>query len=73
MDKNQMVGKLNELQHQLSRMTDSVEREKLQLEINALEQALVGKIRAQNDALSGGLRDRITGGRIRKRSSAKLP
>lgn len=54
MDKNQMVAKLNELQHLLRQAVDPVKIEELKLGIKALERALAGKIRTQNDALRGG-------------------
>ncbi|MFX3618628.1 MAG: hypothetical protein ACE3JK_14060 [Sporolactobacillus sp.] len=52
MTKEEMVARLNELNHQLNRTTDATERETLKLEINALEQGLVGKVREHNRSLS---------------------
>lgn len=54
MTKEEMVAKLNELQHKRARTNDATERETLKLEIDALEQGLVSKIREQNDTPIGG-------------------
>lgn len=53
MDKFELVDVLNELNHKLRRTIDRVEREKIQLGINALENTLIKKIRVQNEALVG--------------------
>ncbi|MFT9116525.1 MAG: hypothetical protein ABF497_05290 [Sporolactobacillus sp.] len=49
MDRNQMVDKLNELQHQLQNETRAVERERLQLSIAALTEAVRKSVREHNE------------------------